>query len=361
MTEETYIKTITINDYFELQDMIQGRGEYSDLREDYIFRGISKKCYKLIPSSLRENNIINYIDSEYAPVFKMQKETAIRYGLDIKDKIPNKQGNYDFKLNKYDKFENGRKIEDEPELNRFKLIKEMEILFYFCFYSDKYGLKIPMSQNVRKQLLSSSIHIPSIWPKEEYFEIISLAQHYGLPTRALDWTYDYKVSLYFAVKNVLSNKFSLEDDNNDGIIWALNYGPFRSNDEADTFKIRFYRPEYNTNPNLNAQNGLFSIVVDYEHECDERPLNEIIITELENNKKSVNDKIVYEIKGLDRFTIEDDEKIFYRFIIPKEIKAEILEQLYIDGYSEEYLFPGYGGVAKHIKNKAKLDEVLKKF
>ena len=359
MCEEKYIETITINDYFELQDIIQGRRDYKDFRDMFIYRGINKKCYGLIPSSLRNNNILDYLDSDYKPSFHIKKETALRYGLNIKNKTPNKKGFYEFKLNKYDKFENGVKIDDEHTLNQFKLVKEMKILFDFMIYSDKYGLKVPISPNIRKQSLKSVVDIPFVWPQEEYFEIISLAQHYDLPTRALDWSYDYRVSLYFAVRNVLYDEFSLENEDNDGVLWAFNYSFFKGDSTKNDFKVRFYRPEYYSNPNLNAQNGLLTFVIDYNRECDERPLNEIILSELENNKKTINNKTIYDIKGLEKFSIPDNERIFYKFIIPRDIKVEILEQLYIEGYSEKQLFPGYKGITDYIKNKAKLDKIKK--
>ena len=237
-------------------------------------------------------------------------------------------------------------------------LKVTFFLFNFIFYSDRYGLKVPISSNVRKQSLKSVIDIPQTWPQEDYFEIISLAQHYDLPTRALDWSYDYKVSLYFAVRNVLYDDFSLDDENNDGVLWVFNCGYFKSDNTTDDFKVQFYRPEYYSNPNLNAQSGLLTLVLDYNYECDERPINEIIIDELENNKRIDDEKVVYEIEGLEKFSIPENERIFYKFIIPRDIKAEVLKQLYTDGYSEERLFPGYAGVTKYIKNKAKLDEIL---
>lgn len=58
------------------------------------------------------------------------------------------------------------------------------------------------------------------------------------------------------------------------------------------------------------------------------------------------------------FYLNDDEKIFYKFIIPGEIKKDILNELYDEGYSEEYLYPGYSGVTLSIKNKACLDKKL---
>ena len=47
---------------------------------------------------------------------------------------------------------------------------------------------------------------------DDYFGWLFLAQHYGLPTRLLDWTENPLVAAYFAV---------LEHPNDDGCIWAL--------------------------------------------------------------------------------------------------------------------------------------------
>ena len=80
-------------------------------------------------------------------------------------------------------------------------------------------------------------------------------------------------------------------------------------------------------------------------------ISETILVACGNNKK------VYDITGLEKFSIQEDEKIFYKFIILRDIKAEILKELYMEGYSEEQLFPGYKGVTDYIKNKSKLDEI----
>lgn len=134
MGEEEYIETIQINDYFELQDIIQGRNDYADFRDDFIYRGINKKSYKLIPSSLRDNNILDYIGSDYNHPVSLRKDDALRCGLNIEDKVPDEQGFYKFKLNKYDEFENGVKVDNQSNLNQFKLGKEMYVLFNFIFY-----------------------------------------------------------------------------------------------------------------------------------------------------------------------------------------------------------------------------------
>ena len=54
----------------------------------------------------------------------------------------------------------------------------------------------------------------------------------------------------------------------------------------------------------------------------------------------------------------ENEYAFYKFIIPEDVKPDILKELYSEGYSEEYLFPGYKGVAQTIENRVKLDKLI---
>ena len=56
-------------------------------------------------------------------------------------------------------------------------------------------------------------------------------------------------------------------------------------------------------------------------------------------KKNNNSEIEIDLDGIEKFTLKENERIFYKFIISGDCKYEILKTLYSDGYSEEYLFP----------------------
>ena len=65
-------------------------------------------------------------------------------------------------------------------------------------------------RNFSKYARRSVVERDSIW------HWISVAQHYGLPTRVLDWTYSPFVAMHFATANI--EKIHL-----DGVIWGVNY------------------------------------------------------------------------------------------------------------------------------------------
>lgn len=85
------------------------------------------------------------------------------------------------------------------------------------------------------------------------------------------------------------------------------------------------------------------------------------MNDLTHISKEPFDKFVAEILSrADEFDVINGEKAFYKFIIPEDVKPEILNELYLEGYSEEYLFPGYSGVTKSIENRVRLDKLLLK-
>ena len=361
MLNNEYIEEIEINCYDELVRIIQGKTDYcDDLRDKFIFRGVENENFKLIPSALRDDNKLNYfVDEDFKKTLQVSYGHAVEQGYCFDEDKDISGGICFISVDK-----EGNEIDgDYPyvfSVEQFQYQKEVNSLMKFFDNGDKVGLKIPVSQDIRK-LLDHNADVKNkyrfYWPNPDYFELISLAQHYGVPTRALDWSYDYKVALYFAVKNILNKDYLCNEKPKNAVLWAFNYKYLDIDyllSETNPFAIKHYRPEYNSNPNLNAQKGLFTFVMNDLRHISKEPFDEFIseILSMADDFDVINGKKVVEFPK--------EEKAFYKFIIPEGVKPEILNDLYLEGYSEEYLFPGYSGVTKSIENRVKLDKLLLK-
>ncbi len=361
MLKNEFIKEIRINSYDELVQIIQGKTEYcDDLRDKFIFRGVENEDFKLIPSALREDNKLNdFVDEDFKKTLQVSYNHAVEHGLCF-DENKNIPGAIAFISIDKERNEIEGDYPFASSVEEFQFLKEINALMNFFDKGDKVGLKIPANQDIRK-LLDGDDKIDNkyrfYWPNPNYFELISLAQHYGVPTRALDWSYDYKVSLYFAIKNILNKDYLCNEKPNNAILWAFNYKSIETDyliSENYAFAIKHYRPEYNSNPNLNAQKGLFTFVMNDLKHITNKPFDEFVIEILSNFQ-------AYDMhNGKKLVEFPKEEKAFYKFIIPEDIKPEILNELYLEGYSEEYLFPGYSGVTQSIENRVKLDKLLLK-
>jgi len=101
------------------------------------------------------------------------------------------------------------------------------------------------AQNVERELLdefkkachrmSGSAQLPKELEDED--EFMAFAQHFGLPTRLLDWTRSPFISAFFAFDG--NNTASVFPDGHKIAIWAFDW---------DRFKVYFYCRHYKTTP-----------------------------------------------------------------------------------------------------------------
>lgn len=171
------------------------------------------------------------------------------------------------------------------------------------------------------------------------YEWMVYAQHYGIPTRLLDFTFSHVVSLMFAVENAFE-----DEDNKDAEVWFLN--PTQLNNKyahrteilnianGENLNLEQYEGPVaikarKLNERINAQNGLF---VYFQEVIDpvESPLNKVV-----------------------------DESILKRLVIKGEYKKDILASLFSMGIGYTTLYPELQSVSKDIIMKQNIIEYLK--
>lgn len=390
MDYEDYVQIHYIKEYDDLLDIIRGKREWKDLRKNFVFRGMKNAKYDLVPSSLRKDeygnlNINKYISDEE---FKFYLNISYDEVKEI-DKIWNEftndligNGRVVFTVNKNGEVDSTQYSEFISSFNELQFKREAYVLLKFLKHADNLGLKINTSPNIRRWIHNATnytIDNYEVWPKPEFYEIISLAQHNSLPTRAIDWSYDYKVSLHFAVQDIVNN------DTNDCVLWAFNYKLFENHyygeefddiilknhyhtkdfiflkDEYENYipPFEIYRPEYNPNNNLKSQKGLFTFVnsISFKNLNSSKSFDEIIVDML---KENVNEFDQYKINGFREFNIENDEKVFHKFIISGDLKKEILKDLHAENYSKETLFPQFDKIVESMKEHVDFEDIINK-
>jgi hypothetical protein len=169
---------------------------------------------------------------------------------------------------------------------------------------------------------------------EDYFGWLFLAQHYGLPTRLLDWSENPLVATYFAVA---------EHPGDDGCVWALSP----------------------TRLNVGATRGLVTI----------RDLKAVKLAENAFTGARSKDEVIIAIDGqeIDRRMLAQMSKFtlhsypaaleqssgsangLRQFVIPKSAKAEIRAQLSAFGIRYSNLFPDLVSLAAELKRSSFAD------
>lgn len=163
------------------------------------------------------------------------------------------------------------------------------------------------------------------------------AQHFGLPTRLLDFTYSHTISLMFAVENAFSFK---EDDAENAVVWFLN--PYKLNEKSsknreiinisskkwEDFKLEDLPVAISAkkiNSRIAAQNGLFVAFTDENGPLESLPFS-------------------------------DD--ILIKVLIPKKSAKGILRTLYLMGMRHSSLYPELSSVSKDIVLKENVRQYI---
>jgi len=297
---ETFLKDISpMGDLYE-----------SGVFENYIFRGQSNSHWKLLPSILR-----------------LSQQEFLRYM------------NIDYVV--------------DPIEEYYQIQCEFSLLKKFYMTANEQGLNVPYSSLfLRSAFDNFNIGLNNIkefnWYSEEIASIAALAQHYGLPTRLLDWSKNIYAALYFACINDIMESYNEGNlyrfENDDAFsVWMLNANIFEnaSHFHKEFCPLKIVELPYYSNPNMKAQKGIFTyweLRADNIHDLGSQV-----------DRESLDDKIM-------RFDFKEEKSVMmYKIDIGKREVPKTMEYISRLGVNAASLFPGFGGITRKVKEDMAVD------
>lgn len=346
-----YVKEFHFNTLEDLLNAISPNGSlYHLIGTKFAFRGHSTEEYKLTPSILRGNQL-DYI----YPFLDFTKENYI-----------------------------------SMEFSSMEFNAEYYILKKFFNLCDVNGLYVPECDQLRAGTVENN-DFDRLGDKEEWLpkdleELAGLAQHYGISTRLLDWTYDIYVAMYFAsmgaiknlyepkklteaewlqknqrevkgIRNIRKTKDSEQPKNME--FWVIDT-QFQNYQLAYKAPLRFTRPRYEGNPNLCAQKGLFSFWSETRNGIIEEYQNPKLKRELVN-RAPLDELLTEHIDSwLENGKYKEAPECLYRITIPQSEALLMYQYIRRIGYDAAKLFPGYWGIVNCMKENNLVEWVIKK-
>jgi hypothetical protein len=202
---------------------------------------------------------------------------------------------------------------------------------------DLTGLEYHLLRNFRKYARLDDVDMPN-----SHWGWMTLAQHHGLPTRLLDWTYSPFAAMHFATSE--TDKYDV-----DGVIWKVDFveanhrlpEPLISQLEAANANAFTVGMLERALPDVRSFDKLASdtLVVLFEPpSIDARIVNQFALFSFMSSPNASLEDWLAKHPGL-----------FRRIIIPKELKWEIRDKLDQANITERMLFPGLDGLASWLR------------
>lgn len=161
-----------------------------------------------------------------------------------------------------------------------------------------------------------------------------LMQHFGVPTRLLDWTESALVALYFATAETGTEA--------DGLVWVLDPRALNGLSERCGEYVPIYTDDL-VKPLLNSL---------WQEATDDMPVTPLAIDPPHNSRRLAAQRGKFTVHGTSRNGIESYTQLGAGLVglrVPATVKNRLRRQLMIAGITEAVLFPGLDGLGREIR------------
>ncbi|XNS99076.1 FRG domain-containing protein [Vibrio cyclitrophicus] len=172
--------------------------------------------------------------------------------------------------------------------------------------------------------INSYQYMPNPWDIKNDIEWMLYAQHYGIPTRLMDFTTSHITSLLFAVE-----KSFQQDTDKDAVVYFLN--------------------PTNLNMKFKQQMSIVNISSESEHSLEGLD-GPIVIQGRKINPRVNAQKGLFVLFQDDDQALEliDNQSILKKIVVKSDYTKEILASLYSMGVTFTHIYPELSSVAKDI-------------